>query len=793
MQKIVSLITILVLHSFCISAADRSDSLDVVHTKLALDFSDFNQQILHAWADITVQAKVNGISHLRLDLLKLQVDSVKQSSALSFHYNDTSLIIDLPTALNAGNQTTISIYYHGHPLQESGDFGGFYWTPAYAFNIGVSFLADPHNYGRVWFPCFDNFIDRCTFQFEVTTDTTRTAFCNGRLDSVTNGNGKRTWHWRMNDPIPSYLASVAVSDYCSLNDTIHAQNGIVPVLLAARAADTSNLKGSFVNLKKAFHLFEEKFGPYVFNRVGYCVVPFNAGAMEHATNISYMQGVVDGSTTYENLMAHELSHHWFGDMATCASAGEMWLNEGWARYCENIFYEAIGGRKRYLQEVRSLHETVIHLAHVEDNLYYAVSGVPTQLTYSTKTVYEKGADRVHTLRSYLGDSVFFHCVTAYLQQYKFIEVNSLNLRDFLVNCSGNNAINNFFADWIFDGGFPDFSIEDKSISENNGQFIVTLNIWQRLQHAHHYFQNVPLEISFFDSLGNREIRNVEVSGSCTQVKLSIGFWPQYIALDFDEKLSDAVTSEWKKIKATSGAIDFGTAHFLLYPQQGSDSSLIRVEHHWVAPDASGNIFPGLHLSDYRYWDVDGIWADDFRANAIFNYNGTTSNNGYLDNSLITNTEDSLVMLYRPDAQSNWNFADSVIWSRGNVHDKAGYARVYHLQKGQYAFGIYDASKADSSLAPRACFPLAINKQSVQTVKLYPNPVRNAELFMDWEIPSTFNKCFVMDLLGNVVLQQSIPSDTCNFMIQLNGLPTGNYVVGLNGRFAKYHSIISYQP
>jgi aminopeptidase N len=59
--------------------------------------------------------------------------------------------------------------------------------------------------------------------------------------------------------------------------------------------------------------------------------------MEHATNIAYMQALVNGYTQYESTMAHELSHHWFGDLATCETAGDMWLNEGWARYCESIF------------------------------------------------------------------------------------------------------------------------------------------------------------------------------------------------------------------------------------------------------------------------------------------------------------------------------------------------------------------------------------------------------------------------------------------------------------------------
>jgi len=74
--------------------------------------------------------------------------------------------------------------------------------------------------------------------------------------------------------------------------------------------------------------------------VGYCIVPFNSGAMEHATNISFMQYYLNVlSADCENTMVHELSHHWFGDLVTCDSASEMWLNEGWAVYNEMLFHE----------------------------------------------------------------------------------------------------------------------------------------------------------------------------------------------------------------------------------------------------------------------------------------------------------------------------------------------------------------------------------------------------------------------------------------------------------------------
>ena len=764
----------------------RSDSIDILHTDLHLDVSNFASHILYGHADITFSPRVNGVNYIQLDLLRLIVDSVKwNGNAVSYSYNDTLVSISLPVALAAGAARSISIYYHGTPIQPPGDFGGFYWDNLYAFNIGVSFLSHPHNYGKVWFPCFDNFVERSSYHFAITTDSTRRALCNGRQDSmVINPSHSRTWYWSMDTQIPSYLASMSVSDYSVITDSYVALNGILPIMLAARAADTTKLRNSFAHLKNAISIFENRFGPYEFNRVGYCVVPFTAGAMEHATNISYMRDIVDGTTNYENYMAHELSHHWFGDLATCDSEGEMWLNEGWANYCEDIFYEGLYGKDKYKRDVRIKHEDVIRMAHIEDGAYWPLSGMPSNLTYSNYSVYEKGGDRAHTLRGYMGDSLFFTSVKKYLQHYKFQDVNSVKMRDYLVSSSGLTRVNDFFADWVFDGGFPDFAIEDKKIVPIGGLYSVGLSIRQRSDHTSHLFNNVPLEVAYFDSMGNKTVQVANVSGGCTQFFATLPFAPAYIALDFDEKLSDAVTDQWYKVAGASGSFDFGVAKMTMNLIQSSDSSLVRIEHHWVAPDASFNTIPGLHLSDRRYWNVDGIWSTDFWASAVINYNGTTNSQGYLDNSFISNSEDSLVLVYRPDAKSPWQInTDVAINTGGNTNDKLGTITINTLQKGQYALAIYDANKVDSPQSSSGCYALGVREEENQKTgfKAYPNPVNSQELNVEMDANSNFTKCMMVNILGETVVAMPVAEGQNKFTINMKGLARGSYVLSLINR------------
>ncbi|CAM6001922.1 unnamed protein product [Sphagnum balticum] len=179
------------------------------------------------------------------------------------------------------------------------------------------------------------------------------------------------------------------------------------------------------------------------------------------------------------------------------------------------------------------------------------------------------------------------------------------MRDYLVFCSGMKNINDFFTDWIFDGGFPDFSIEHTRVINSGSNYDVTISIRQRSDHTSHYFSNVPLEVAYFDAAGNKTVMVANVSGNCTEYSTSLPFSPVYIALDFDEKISDAVTDQWFKMAGSNHQYEFGVAKMSVNLIQSTDSSLLR-------------------------------------ASATIYYNGTDAAQGNLDKALITKREDSLV-------------------------------------------------------------------------------------------------------------------------------------------------------
>ncbi|MBL0048815.1 MAG: T9SS type A sorting domain-containing protein [Bacteroidetes bacterium] len=691
----------------------RSDTIDILNYQINLSITNFTTRIISGNCLVKFQSKLNGVSELNLDLLKLTVDSVVQhQQQQNISYNDTLLKINLIGPLAANDVDSVTVYYHGIPQIDASAWGGFYFTPTYAYNLGVGFDANPHNYGRVWFPCFDNFVERSTYDFNITTASGKKAACNGQLLNHTlNSNTTETWSWRLSETIPTYLACVAISAYKTVHQTFSGINGPVPVELEGVATDTNNIKASFVNLESAFDTYEQRFGPYQWNKVGYSFVPFNSGAMEHATNITYPRSFANGSLTYEDIMAHEFSHHWWGDLVTCKTAEDMWINEGMASYSEDLFVENLYGKQQYISYVKNNLTEILHFAHLKEGGYRAISGVPHEFTYGDH-VYLKGKAVAHALRGYMGDSLFFVGLKAFLANRKFTAVTSYDMRDELELATGLN-LHAFFDNWVFAPGFPHFSIDSVVVSKTALSYAVGISVKQKLCGAPAYYSNVPLQITFLDSAWNKHSGIVLLNDKDSTYQDTLPFNPIFTAVNFNQKLSDAISSESKVLKV-NGLNNFSNAFMSITVQNIVDSAFLRIEHNWVAPDSLKDANKHYKLSPNRYWKVDGIVKPGFVASAKINYDGRSSaftGNNYLDNLLITGKEDSLILVYRINSGADWLEYPYFTKLMGNVNDKAGSITLDSLKFGEYALALKNG-------------PLKVvaqTKYQNSDYRIYPNP------------------------------------------------------------------------
>ncbi len=683
-----------------INRNDIGDTFHAVHYTIHLNQVDTDNQTISAYTEIRVLPLINNLEYIPLELQDLTVDSVFVNGSLHT-FSHIGNVIRIPAAWPVLRSDTllVGVYYHGQPFHEN--WGGFHFSGNYAFNLGVGFESIPHNLGKTWFPCVDNFTDRASYDLYVTLENEKTGVGGGILvETIDNGDGTTTWHWKISHPIPTYLESVAIGDYVLYEDVYQGLEEDIPINIYTRPSDTAKVAGSFVNLHEILAFFEDKFGPYPFERIGY--VSTATGAMEHATNIAYPHFAINGNTSYESLLTHELSHMWFGDEVTCSTAEDMWLNEGWATFCELYYQTELYSEELFKTQMRDMHNDVLKKAHIIDGGFWPLNDIPQNVTYG-KTAYDKGGIVVNSLRAYLGDSLFSDAVTAYLNHFAFQSVSSYDMRDFLTSHTGID-MNGFFDNWVFTPGSPHFSIDSTIITEGDASFMVDIFLKQKRFGFDYLGVDNVVEVAFvkdnFDFISD----TIHFSGKTGHSVKIIDFEPLAVLLDPFEKTNDATIDNYKFFHQTE-EYKFPETIFKVLIENLTDSVLIQVTHNFVAPDSLKVPVEGLRISPNRYWKIDGVLSDDFHAQGRFYYDALTG----LDNELILSENDSLVILYRDHPRNDWHYVPQNRVGNWNI----GYVYVEDLQLGEYTTAVWDKQLVGTSENP-----------DEKKVRFYPNPARN---------------------------------------------------------------------
>jgi aminopeptidase N len=742
----------------------RSDTIDILNYQINLDVTNFASQQIDGNCKITFTPKINNINTIDLDLQGLNVDSIVQNgNLLTFTHNDTIINITLLASLTTSDTSHLTVYYNGSPQTDPSGWGGFYFSGNYAFNLGVGFQDNPHVYGRIWFPCFDNFVEKSTYEFNIITGNGKKAHCNGELVNETVITGDTiSRKWVLNDEIPTYLACIAIANYETVHQTFNGLNGTTPVELVSLAADTTNMKNSFTNLNGAFDAYELGYGPYLWNKVGFSIVPFSGGAMEHATNIAYPQYAVNGTLANETLMAHEFAHHWWGDLVTCETAEDMWINEGMAVYSEHLFLENVYDYATSLREIKANNKAVIQYTHLREGGFRAISGVPHQYTYGEHT-YQKGALVAHNMRAYLGDSLFFEGLKSITTNYKFKNINAAQFRDELTSSTGVN-MTNFFNDWVFSPGFSHFDIDSVEITPNTAGYNAAIHVQQKLRGATTFHLGTPLEITFYDNNWNSHTAEITASGQFSTDNVTVPFNPSCYILNEGNKLNQARTDQQITITAPgnhTNLIDLSLIKTLTVTNV-SDSALLQFEHHWVAPDPIKNNTNNYRISESRYWSIDGILPTGFSATMKLEFDGRVGN-GFLDLDLVPINGDSIVLLYRESPKSDWE--EYPYYTKTTISPTLAYGWVIldSLMLGEYTYanGVSTLNIKNETLTQ-------------QNYKIYPNPTKDFIWVKNKSRNNTESKKIeIFNLEGKVVFNTVYEDDK---KISVKGWKSGVYFV-----------------
>lgn len=763
----------------------RSDTIDVKLYKLYLDVTDFNTNIIKASCQVNFEAKMNNVEGISLDLLNLTIDSIiYHDQPASYSYNGELIRINFPSPLSQSESDSVTVYYKGTPETDASGRGGFYFQNGFAYNLGVGFAADPHNFGRVWHPCFDNFVERAQYEMTFRTLGNKRAYANGLItneDTSIPGEMLRTW--KINDPILTYLACFSVGDYThvSQNYVSSFYGTSTPVMLVARPQDTVGMKNSFNKLFDMMNIYEQKYGPYVWEKIGYVLVPFNSGAMEHATLVAFPMLVGAGNTTYDWLIAHELSHHWWGNLVTCKTSSDMWINEGFAVYSESIYAENMNGYNSYINDLKGKHLTVLQRAHFNDGDFYPISGVPHGAVYGDHS-YRKGAVTLHNMRSYLGDTLFFQGIQALQTDFAFSSVDAFEVRDKLTESTGVD-MTEFFEDWVFQPGFVGVVLDNYTVTPNGSQFNVEVTMRQKLRKADHLFSSFPLQVSFVEQIGNVVHQTIQFSGEQMTASFTLDFEPKMIYLNGNEGIMNAVTANNYELTENGTFLDSYSYSRVISPAANpAGSRLVRIEHCRVAPDDYFEVNPGIKISSERYWRVDGIWDTDFSFNTWFVFDGRNNASGNLDMDLMTNsfgvpfTEDSMKLLYRPNSASPWTIVENAeLNKQGSATDCSGRFVLNNVQKGEYTFGIKISS-------------LSLTENELKPFVLYPNPTQGHFTFHAPESDASSFHLNLIDATGRLL--KSIPVNHGQ-AIEIERSWNGSVVVQLfsDGKFISAQKLI----
>ena len=732
------------LLSFTIAQAQTAgENINVTHYAIHVNELDFTNRMLQGETFVDFTATAN-VQQIVLELKYLEVASVTATGATvsGFSQDGDFLTINLATPLASGNNATLDIVYGGNTFSES--WGGVEWWGDYVYNLGVGFDSQPHNLGKTWFPCVDNFIDKATYDVFVTTTNDKKAICGGNfVETIDNGDGTSTWHWNTPQEIATYHISFAVGNYEVWEDVYHGIERDIPITVYAKPNQINNVPASMVHVKQIAAFFEESLGAYPFNRIGYVVT--GKGCMEHTDNIAIVSSVVDGTTNNEEYIAHELSHMWSGNLVTCAEAGDMWLNEGFAQFWGAFYESAVYGEEHFQNTISNKVNSINTWCNSPNN-WMPLNNMPLDMTYNTNAIYERGAVIVNTMMNYMGRENFLAAMRQYFQEHAYQTATSEQLCEALTQYSGID-MHGFFDTYVYSSGMPHLYAVIKSVEQVGEWYDVTLD--HRYQHIGdtHIGQHNAYELTFIGPEFQLETARVVWDGLHYEATCSVGFEPVGVIGDFNNNWLDGKTQKNFMLK-TSAQQSFGL--FKVEATSLTDSVFVAVENHMVGP-YDDPLIANLTLSTKHFWTLNRFDFGEAEVTGYFDYSNSA------DGDIIHSENDSATLLYRRDASEAWHEIAYTLYPGSTW--KHGRFIVEHLASGEYTFAVWDKE----ALGTEEQF------ENNMTLQMFPNPTEDL-IRLRWEEPAD-GMIRIVSLDGKE-LRRAVFRQAEGVSLSTEGLPKG---------------------
>ncbi len=519
---------------------ERTRDFNLVHTKLKVDFN-FENSTMNGEAWVTLKPHFFATNELTLDAKAMIINKIElNNQPLSFTYkNKTELQIKLPREYKRNEEFTVYIDYVAQPekVYQKGSTAitsakGLYFinpTGKVANKPTQIWTQGETEASSCWFPTIDAPNQKTSQEIYITVPKKYVTLSNGKLVSQTNKGKNRTDYWKLDQKHAPYLFFMGIGEYEIIKDSYKD----IPVHYYVEKEFAPYAKDIFGNTPEMIGFFAQKLGvEYPWNKYHQIVGrDYVSGAMEnttaviHGESIYQTPGQLIDQNIKENTIAHEIFHHWFGNLVTTESWSNLTLNESFANYGEYLWreykYGATDAQMHLFEEgqayMNGQNETksLVRFDYADkEDMFDLVS-------------YNKGGRILHMLRNYLGDEAFFEGLKIYLQTYKYQTAEVHQLRLIFEDLVGKD-LNWFFNQWYYGSGHPEIDI---SYDYNTIRKTVSVNLYQ--------LQNKPFQFPFTIDIyeGNKRTRHtVFVEGRDASFTFPYTEQPSYIQVNADGAL-----------------------------------------------------------------------------------------------------------------------------------------------------------------------------------------------------------------------------------------------------------------
>jgi|YelNatPaOPRAMG01_1025707.scaffolds.fasta_scaffold00415_24 aminopeptidase N len=439
----------------------------MLHIDLNLHFNIEKKEIIGVATEKIVPLRVN-YKTVHLDAIDMNIQKVNLGDEnLNFTYNGKILSINLNRPYGLSDTLTISIAYSSIPKK-----GIYFVLPdsAYKNRTPQLWSQSESEDAQYWFPCHDYPDDFSTSSLTATVPKDWVVVSNGALkNEVTNKiDNTKTFTWVESKPHVVYLNSIVAGKFKILKTSWDD----VPIYYYVEPEFVEDAKLNFSHTPDILKYFSEITGyHYAWEKLSLSgVADFTEGGMENVSAITLTDRTFHGindlpNETTTDLVSHETAHQWFGDLLTCRTWGDSWLNEGFATYFEALYGEHAFGKDHFIYEMYSDHQIVLKAEkYKRQPTVYTGNYNPDDVF--TPYIYERGASILHMLKGILGDELFFKAIKHYVKEYQFENVDSHDFENAVTEATGMNLYW-FFDEWLNKGGHPVFDINYNYFSDKH--------------------------------------------------------------------------------------------------------------------------------------------------------------------------------------------------------------------------------------------------------------------------------------------------------------------------------------